>query len=231
MARPVFLRHLIDADTFGFRYVEIGARANLQTSGGSDEIPVNRVGIAQITDRQGAAGAMKGFIHCGVAVQFRAAEIGQHILISPSGTARSRPAVVIGAVAPDVDHAVDRRTAAQHLATWHGDNPATQPRLRCRFEQPVVTRVFGQPDHPQRNADQRAAVAPPGFDQAHPDCGISAQPVGQHRSGRAGPHDHIVKVPAGGHRPHLVWRFERQRPATPLDPVAIGHGLRPWPMQ
>src|SRR3984893_6333026 len=46
----------------------------------------------------------------------RASEIGQHIVERPAGIAELAPMVEIFGLAADIDHAVDRRRTAEHLA-------------------------------------------------------------------------------------------------------------------
>ncbi len=54
-------------------------------------------------------------------VIFRALEVGQDLVVAPAVIAELAPCVVVARIAPDVEQAVDRRGAAQHLAARQGE--------------------------------------------------------------------------------------------------------------
>jgi hypothetical protein len=70
------------------------------------------------------------------------AEIGQHVVPAPARIAQLPPVVIVGRLPAHVDHAVDRRTAAQHLAPRIAERTAVQPRLGAVF---IIQSVRGLP--------------------------------------------------------------------------------------
>ena len=47
---------------------------------------------------------------------------------------------------------------------------------------------------PDRDVDQRVAVAPAGLDQHHPRRGVLAQPVSEDAAGRASADNHVIRL-------------------------------------
>ena len=66
-------------------------------------------------------------------------EIGEHVGEAPAGRALLGPVVEVARMAADIDHAVDRGRAADHLAARRGENAAAEMRLGLRLEAPVGT--------------------------------------------------------------------------------------------
>jgi hypothetical protein len=138
-------------------------------------------------------------------VVLRAAEVGQHILIAPAGKAHRHPPVVVGAVAANVDHAVQRARPPQHAPAWQQVAPVAQFRLALA-PQPPVKPALPQLPKRQRHVDDRLVVRGTGLDHGNPNVRILAQPRRQHATGRTGTDDHIVKhgspsAPGLAHRP------------------------------
>ena len=117
--------------------------------------------------------------------------------------------VVVGRLAAHVDHGVDRRRAADHLAARIGEAAAVEARLRLGLEHPVRARIADREQIADRNVEPDPVVAAAGFQQQHALAGIGGQPVGQHAAGRARADDDVV-----------VFAFDRcRRPA--LAPIGV----------
>ena len=128
----------------------------------------------------------------------RLAKIGQYIGIGPMRQRRVLgPAVVVVGVAPDVDHGVQRRRAAQHPAARPVHGPAVHVLLRLCVVEPVVAVVGEVVGQRRRHMDLPGPVLRPRLQQQHPDIRVGRQPVGQHASGRAGTDNHVIEAPVG----------------------------------
>ena len=64
-------------------------------------------------------------------------EVRQHLVVAPAVESRRRPAVVVGPVAADVDHRVDRAAAAQHPPPRQEQPAVAEPGLRLAEQIPV----------------------------------------------------------------------------------------------
>ena len=67
-----------------------------------------------------------------VLVVLRPLEHREHVVPAPPAVAKRRPVVVVGLLTAHVDHRVDRRAPAQHLATRVADGPPVQTRVGFR---------------------------------------------------------------------------------------------------
>jgi len=118
-------------------------------------------------------------------------EVREHVVPAPALVAHLRPAVVIGAVAADVDHRVDRGGPSERPATGQIALTAGEAGLGIGDQRPVVLarrdrqRARGQ-------VDLVGAVRRTCLEQADLDIGVFGQPSGQHAAGRAGSDDHVV---------------------------------------
>ena len=70
-----------------------------------------------------------------------ALEVRQDVVPAPAAVARLAPAVVVARLAAHVDHAVDRRAAAEHAAARIVERAAVQAGLGLGLEAPVGARV------------------------------------------------------------------------------------------
>ncbi len=120
-------------------------------------------------------------------------EIRQHIRIAPATIAKLRPGIEILALAAVVDVTVDRGGAAQRLAAWRVDAAATGPGTRFLLVGPVDALHVKGFYKTRRQMDVGMPVAGAGFEQADAGTGIFAEPIGEHASGGARAHDHIVE--------------------------------------
>ena len=99
-----------------------------------------------------------------VLVVLRAFEDRQHVVPTPAAIAEFCPVVVVARLSAHVDHRVDRRAAAEHLATGVADHATVQARLRHRFKAPVGTRIADGEQVADRDVDPEVVVLAAGFD-------------------------------------------------------------------
>src|SRR5262249_54401167 len=69
------------------------------------------------------------------------AKIGPHVVPRPPGRADLSPMIIIACLAEHIDHAVDRRGPADHLAARIVQDTPVEPRFCLRLKQPVGTRI------------------------------------------------------------------------------------------
>src|SRR6476646_2865529 len=113
-ALAVPLRQLVDAEAFMVFGVEILPQAELGLLRGLQKNLLHRIFGARLVDGQRPALSVIFAVEIGIV--FRALEVGQYVVERPAGIAERGPVVVVGAVAADIDHGVDRRRAAEPLA-------------------------------------------------------------------------------------------------------------------
>ena len=116
---------------------------------------------------------------------------------SPSGVG---PAVVVARLAAHVDHAVDARRAAEHLAARIAQHAAVQPGVGLGLVQPVGARVADAVQIADRDVDPGVVVAAAGFEQQHARVRVGRQPVGEQAAGGAGADDDVVPGGRVAHR-------------------------------
>ena len=155
---------------------------------GIEDLPTD----ARLLDAPLAAGAVR-LVGAGREI-LAALEVGQHVVPRPAGVAELAPLVVVARLAAHVDHAVDRRAAAQHLAARVGEGAAVEAGLRLGLEAPVGASVAHAIEIADGNVDPDIVVAPARLEQQDADGRIGAQPVGQDAACRPGPDDHIVEA-------------------------------------
>src|SRR5216683_507208 len=125
---------LVGPDAFLLGAVKIGVGREPGLLCAADKGIVQLVLGAQIGNVERAALAV---IIVGAAfLVLGAAEIREHIVIRPADIAELAPMVEILALAADIDEAVDRAGAAEHLAARPGDAAPAQPRHRLGLELP-----------------------------------------------------------------------------------------------
>jgi hypothetical protein len=144
---------------------------------------------AAAVDRAGAA-----------VVVFAVPEQGQHVFPAPGRIAGEvGPAVVVSGLAAHVDHAVDRGTAAQHLAARVDQRASGQSGVGLGAEQPVGARIVDAVEIADGDVDPQVIVLAAGFDQQHLDVGLAAQAIREHATGSPGAHDDVVVIPGRFH--------------------------------
>src|SRR5205823_9859444 len=95
-------------------------------------------------------------------------------------------------LAADVDEAVDRRRAAQHLAARREDAPAAERGLGLRFVRPIDIGAGEELAVAERHMDPEMRVARPRLDEEHARTVILGEAVGEHAPGRARADDDVV---------------------------------------
>jgi len=116
----------------------------------------------------------------------------QHILPCPALVALLGPKVVVGSLAAHVDHAVDGRTATQHLAPRIAQGTPVQPRLGLGLHAPVGAWIADAVKVTDGDMNPGIVVTPARLEQQHPAGWIGGQAIGQQATGGTGTHDHIV---------------------------------------
>ncbi len=211
---------VVAPDAFLLGPVEVGVERVAGLHPRLDEGVEQRIGAGGRAHRQLAARAVE-FAGAAV-VRLGLAEGLQHLVVGPVAQPHLRPAVVVQPVAAGVDHAVDRRGAAQHPPARPGDAAAVQMRLGLGGEAPVAVAPGEQAPGHDRHAEHRVPVAGARLDQQHAAATVGRQPVGQYASGRAGAHDDDVV--ATGHQR----RFAPGRAPEGLAPEGLARpGLAP----
>ena len=100
--------------------------------------------------------------------------------------------VEILGLAADIDHAVDRGRAAQHLAARPEHLAVGGARIGLGLVAPIDRRVGKGLAKAERDVDPAVLVLAAGFEQQHPRRRVLAQPRGDRAPGRAGAdHDEI----------------------------------------
>ena len=98
-----------------------------------------------------------------VFVQF---EIRQTLVPAPTAiTCDVCPLVVIARLSAHINHAVDTRTTAEHLASWIFQTTPVQPRIWRRVVEPVCARITNAIQIAHRNMDPVVIVFASRFDQ------------------------------------------------------------------
>ena len=188
-ALAIALGHLVKAEAFLLRTVEIGIDRQLQLRRRFDEGVAGGIGVFLVAHEQRTAVAVI-FVRPAL-VGLGLLEIGQNVVVGPAVAAHLGPVVVIPAMAADIDHGVDGRGSAQTLAARLVADAPVQPLLRDRFV-PVV-RVLEQERHEPGRLHQHAVVAPAGFQQADLTGAVHGKPTGN-RAARAAAADHDIVV-------------------------------------
>ena len=107
-------RRVVMASPFELRPVEVVGARNAGLDRGFDEDLRQRQRMAAVGGVQRPAAPV--IVIAAPLAVLGATEIGQHVGPAPAGQPGLCPAVVIAGMTTDVDHAVDRRRAAEHAA-------------------------------------------------------------------------------------------------------------------
>ncbi len=185
------LGHLDRGDAVRFAVVVVGIGGIAAPAGGGDHQLGQRARAARRGDVEQAAVAVIG-PGSGLVV-LGADEVGEDVVPAPALAAGFvAPAVVVGAVAANVEHRVHRARAAERAPARHVEAAALTARLGPARVVPVELRLelLGEGG---RDLDLRRAVAAAGLDEEDLGAGV-AEPVGEHAAGRSGADDHVVVV-------------------------------------
>ena len=113
--------------------------------------------------------------------------------LQASSPVSCRPAVVVARLAAHVDHAVDARAAAQHLAARIEQVAAVEAGFRLGAVAPVGARVADAVQVADRDVDPVVVVVAAGLDQQHAARAIGGQAIGEQAAGGAGADDDVVE--------------------------------------
>ncbi len=180
------------------RAVEIVVARDARLLRCGDEGLAQLVRVALVGDAERAAGAVE---RVGAALLVLGLlEIGQHVVVAPADIAELAPVVEILLLAADIDAAIDRARAAQHLAARLNDAAAVELGLGLALIEPVDLRVLEQLAVAQGDVDPGVAVLAAGLEQQHALGAGRREPVGEHAARRAAADDHVVEGAAVAHR-------------------------------
>ena len=225
-AAPAVARgELVIARAFLFAGVEVAHARHAQAGGGLDHGLDQRMRRLDRGGAQRAAHAARRALAQVVVLQ--PAEVGQAVFPAPAGIAGGGPGIVVGALAPDIDQAIDGAGAAQRgraasrcggPACWDRDrcsSPSSLPcgTWSCRSRWGCVSTDSGRADRPPagrrharrpRSAGWPARIRPnrrpPRCSPLCPTCRLS--PGARARAATAAP-----RGLAGGHGPRGLRRF------------------------
>ena len=145
---------------------------------------------ARMLDPPFAAGGV--MLACAEEMVLVLLEHRQHVVPAPAGEAELAPVVVVGGLAAHVDHGVDRRRAADHLAARIVQRAAVEAGHRFGLEHPVRARIADGEQIADRDVEPDPVVAAAGFEHQHAVVRIGRQPIRQHAAGRARADDDVV---------------------------------------
>src|SRR5262249_48433322 len=124
---------------------------------------------------------------------FRALEVRHHVAPRPVAVAKRLPEVVVALLAAHVDHRVDGRAAAQHLAARISERAAVQSGLGDCLEAPIGSRVADRVEVAARDVDHEPVVLAARFDDQHAVPAVLGETIGEHAAGTPrADHDEVV---------------------------------------
>ena len=128
------------------------------------------------------------------------AEKRQDVVPTPSGVAGGGPVVVGVPMAAHVDHAVDRRRAAENLAARIDQATAVEAGLGLGAKAPVGARIVDAVEIADRDVDPCVIVHAAGLDHEHREARVGGQAVRENAPGGARADDDVVE---GAGRRHV----------------------------
>src|SRR5215216_2058537 len=150
------------------------------------EVPPHALAL----DAAFAAGAMRSALaETMVLVPF---EERQHVVPSPARKAELAPMIVVAGLAAHVEHGIDGRRSADHLAARIRKAAAIEPLFGQRAIHPVGARIADGEEIADRDVVPDPVVAASRLEHEHALVRIGGEPVGQQASGRAGADDDVV---------------------------------------
>jgi hypothetical protein len=121
-------------------------------------------------------------------------EVRQHAIPIPTAIAELSPMVEILGLTADIDHPVDRRRPAEHLAARIKDRTTVYPLVGLGVIAPGPFLVVQELDVAGWDVNERAGVASPCLDQQHLDRGVGGKAIGEDAPRRSGADDHVVRL-------------------------------------
>ncbi len=126
-------------------------------------------------------------------------EVRQDIVPAPTGEAELAPAVVIGGLAAHIDHAVDRRAAADHPAARIGDGAAVEARLGDGLEHPIGALIADGVEIADGNVEPNPVVTAARFEKQDFGTRIGGKTIGEQAPSRTSADDDVVVGTDVGH--------------------------------
>ena len=127
--------------------------------------------------------------------------------------------IIVTALATHVDHAVNGRAPAQHLASGVANTPTVQARVWLNFVAPVGTGIVDGVEITHRDIDPKIVVFLACLNQQDIVFTISSEPVSQNAARGAGANNniiegsHVTQPPQSAIQVQPAWR----RYAVPSD--------------
>ena len=118
----------------------------------------------------------------------------QEIFPAPTGIAQRCPAIVVCALAAHINHAVDRRTAAQHATTRITELATIQSGISLSAVTPIGARVADAVQIANGDMDPVPVILAAGLKQQHTIFRIGRQAISQYTACRACTNDDVIKV-------------------------------------
>ena len=203
-AKPIALGELEAPHALLPRAVEVRVVLVAGLPRGLDHRVHERVHRAALGHAERSAHAVEGVL--AALVVLGAPEVRQHVVVAPAVEPHRGPLVVVGAVAADVDHRVDRARPADHAAARQVEPAVAEAWLLLAEQIPVETRLEHRGERGRR-ADLVRTVRAARLEQRDAHVGVLAQPSREHAAGRAGAHDHVVV--------HRTVRHHESPPSSP----------------
>jgi hypothetical protein len=204
-APAALLRHLVVGRARVVAAIEIVDRRDAGLRRRFAERLQQRPAHALPLDAAFAAGAMRSAL--AKAMILVLLEERQHVLPAPAGESELAPMVVVAGLAAHVEHGIDRRRSADHLAARIRQAAAVEPLLRQRAVHPVGARIADGEKIADRDVVPDPVVAAARLEQEHSLVGIGGEPVGQQAAGRTGADDDVVVLAVDHLRHALLMRL------------------------
>ena len=195
-AQALLLVDLEIADTFVIAAVEIGAGGDaLLDRRGTEQVEHLPAEPHPLDTQLAVPTVMRTRL---ALAPFAAQEMRQHVVPAPARVAELAPVVVVGGLAAHVDHAVDGRGTADHLAARVAQRSPVQARHRLGAIAPVGPRVAHGVEVADRDVEPDPVILAAGLEQQHRMPTRRRQPVGQRAAGTARPDHDVVEARRSG---------------------------------
>src|SRR4029077_19842628 len=175
-------RRLMVADAFLAGAIEIVIAREAELDRALDKRLADRVAVRDVGHAERAVDAME----CigAASLVLGALEIWQHIFERPAGIAELAPMVEILGLPADIDHAVDRRGGAEHLAARPEHPASAGARIGLGLVAPIDRRVGKGLAETERDVNPAVAILAACLEQEHASCRVLAEPRRHRASGR-----------------------------------------------
>src|SRR5215813_5116782 len=171
--------------------VEIVVARKARLLRGGDESLAQRMRFAHVGNRERPAHPMQRIL--APLLIFGAAKTGQHTLEAPAGVAELPPMIEVGRLAADVEQAIDRARAAQHLPAGLDDLPVVELGLRLRGVEPIDLTIGEQLAVAERDVNPDMAVMAARLQQENAMATRGGETIGENAARASGADDDIVE--------------------------------------